>query len=244
MDRPRILIPIPIQDPEQRRFTLGKNYVNSLVMCGAIPILLPTSVAPEAWRAVYESADGVMLSGGGDVDPALFGEEAHQETYGVDRERDDMEIALARWALQDDKPLFAICRGIQVMNVAFGGSLIQDLPSQLKSDIPHDGNYNGFERHAVAHAVRIEPGTHISRIMGAGEVGVNSFHHQALKDVADGLVVTSRAPDGVIESVEFPGKRYYIGVQWHPEEMADRRDDMLSLFRTFVEACTTPRDAH
>lgn len=242
MNNPRILIPIPIQDTEKRRFTLGKNYVNSLVACGAIPILLPTVVAPEAWRAVYESADGVLLSGGGDVDPALFGEPAHEKTYGVDRERDTMEMALARWALQDDKPLFAICRGIQVMNVALGGSLIQDLPSQCGSAVPHDGNYSGFERHAVAHAVCIEPGTHIAQIMGPGEVGVNSFHHQALKDVAKGLVVTSRAPDGVVESVEFPGKRHYIGVQWHPEEMAAGREDMMRLFRTFVEACADGRD--
>ncbi|MCS6847967.1 MAG: gamma-glutamyl-gamma-aminobutyrate hydrolase family protein [Anaerolineae bacterium] len=242
MNSPRILIPIPIQDPEKRRFTLGKNYVNSLVACGAIPILLPTVVAPEDWRTIYESADGVLLSGGGDVDPALFGEPAHEKTYGVDRERDEVEMALARWALQDDKPLFAICRGIQVMNVALGGSLIQDLPSQWGSAVPHDGNYNGFERHAVAHPVCIEPGTHIAQIMGPGEVGVNSFHHQALKDVADGLIITSRAPDGIVESVEFPGKRHYIGVQWHPEEMAAGREDMMRLFRTFVEACTDQRD--
>lgn len=237
MDSPRILVPIPIQDSEKRRFTLGKNYVNSLIACGAIPILLPTTLALESWRAVYESADGVMLSGGGDVDPSLFGEPAHQETYGVDRRRDDVEMALTRWALQDDKPLFAICRGIQVMNVALGGSLIQDLPSMLESAISHNGNYSGFERDEVAHSVRIERGTRLAGIVGAGDVGVNSFHHQALKDVAEGLVVTSRAPDGVIESVELPAKRYYIGVQWHPEEMAAEREDMMRLFRAFVEAC-------
>lgn len=241
MHSPRILIPTPIQDSEKRRFALGKNYVKSLVACGAIPILLPTVVAPEDWREVYESVDGVLLSGGGDVDPALFGEPAHEKTYGVDRERDAMEVVLARWALQDDKPLFAICRGIQVVNVALGGSLIQDLPSQWKSAVPHDGTAHGFERHEVAHSVCIEPGTHIAQIVGSGELGVNSFHHQALKDVAEGLVVTSRSPDGVVESVEFPGKRHYIGVQWHPEEMAAGREDMMRLFRTFVEACAHRR---
>lgn len=241
MDSPRILVPIPIQDNEKRRFTLGKNYVNSLIACGAIPILLPTTLALESWRTVYESAAGVMLSGGSDVDPSLFGEPAHEKTYGIDRQRDDVEMALARWALQDDKPLFAICRGIQVMNVALGGSLIQDLPSMLDSAIPHDGNYNGFDRDAVAHSVRVAPDTRIARIIGSGDVGVNSFHHQALKDVAEGLVVTSRAPDGVVESVELPAKRYYIGVQWHPEEMAAKREDMMRLFRTFVEACAGDR---
>ncbi|GIV83696.1 MAG: peptidase C26 [Candidatus Roseilinea sp.] len=237
MNSPRILVPIPIQDHEKRRFTLGKNYVNSLVACGAIPVLLPTVVSLESWRGMYESADGVLLSGGGDVDPALFGEPQHEKTYGVDPERDRVEMTLARWALQDDKPLFAICRGIQVVNVALGGSLIQDLPSQQGSNVPHDGTANGFERHQAAHTVRIAPGTHIAQIIGPGETEVNSFHHQALKKIADGLIVTSRAPDGVVESVELPGKRYYIGVQWHPEEMAADREDMLRLFRAFVEAC-------
>ncbi len=239
MNSPRILIPTPIQDSEKRRFAMGKNYVKSLVACGAIPVLLPTVVSRESWRAMYESADGVLLSGGGDVDPARFGELPHEKTYGVDPERDEVEMALARWALQDDKPLFAICRGIQVVNVALGGSLIQDLPSQQRSDVPHDGTASGFERHQAAHTVHVEPGTHIAQIVGPGELEVNSFHHQALKRVADGLVVTSRSPDGVVESVELPGKRYYIGVQWHPEEMAADREDMMRLFRTFVEACTT-----
>jgi len=152
-----------------------------------------------------------------------------------------VEMALARWALQDDKPMFAICRGIQTVNVALGGSLIQDLPSQWGDAISHNGNQLGLERHEVAHTVCIEPGTCLARIVGAGDVGVNSFHHQALKRVAEGLIVTSRAPDGVVESVEFPGKRHYIGVQWHPEEMTADREDMMRLFRSFVEACANGR---
>lgn len=241
MESPRVLIPVPIQDAEKRRFSLGKNYVNSLVACGAIPVLVPTVVALETWRAVYESADGVLLSGGGDVDPALFGEPQHEKTDGIDRQRDEVEMALARWALQDDKPMFAICRGIQTVNVALGGSLIQDLPSQWGDAISHNGNQLGLERHEVAHTVCVEPGTCLARIVGAGDVGVNSFHHQALKRVAEGLIVTSRAPDGVVESVEFPGKRHYIGVQWHPEEMTADREDMMRLFRSFVEACANGR---
>ena len=241
MESPRVLVPVPVQDPEKRRFTLGKNYVNSLVAGGAIPILLPTVVALEDWRAVYESADGVLLSGGGDVDPALFGEPRHEKTDGIDRQRDEVEMALARWALQDDKPMFAICRGIQTVNVALGGSLIQDLPSQWGDAVLHNGSQLDLARHEVAHAVCVEPGTRLAQIVGAGEVGVNSFHHQALKRVAEGLIVTSHAPDGVVESVEFPGKRYYIGVQWHPEEMAADREDMMRLFRTFVEACANGR---
>ncbi len=238
MTSPRVLIPLPIQDSEQRRFSLGKNYVNHLIAAGGLPILLPTTAnALDDWRALYVYADGVMLTGGGDVDPSLFGEEAHPATYGIDRQRDEMEIALARWALQDDKPLFAICRGIQVMNVALGGSLVQDLPTQWAGALPHSGSQHGLERHEPAHSISVEPGTRLAQVLGAAHVQVNSFHHQAINRLAEGLRITARAADGVIEAVEFPNKRYYLGVQWHPEDMAAQRADMMRLFSAFVAAC-------
>jgi putative glutamine amidotransferase len=178
-----------------------------------------------------------MLTGGGDVDPSLFGEAAHPATYEVDRQRDEMEIALARWALRDDKPLFAICRGIQVMNVALGGSLVQDLPTQWPNALPHSGSQHGLPRHEAAHSVTIEPDTRLARILGATRVPVNSFHHQAINRLAEGLRIVARADDGVIEAVEAPHRRYYLGVQWHPEDMAPERADMMRLFREFVAAC-------
>lgn len=239
--RPRILIPIPVQDAEKRRYTLGKNYVRSLVACGATPILLPTSLDHAAWRDVYAEADGVLLTGGGDVEPSIFGEEKHPTTDDINLERDDIEIALARWTLEDDKPMFAICRGIQVVNVALGGSLIQDIPSQYDQRIEHRGSAIGAARDQVLHEVCIEPGARITEIFGAGNVGVNSFHHQAIKAMGDGLLVTSRAQDGIIESVELPGRRYYLGVQWHPEDMTAGREDMLALFQSFVDASSDGR---
>lgn len=214
----------------------------SLITCGAIPILLPTALDENTWRSMYEASHGILLSGGGDVDPTLFGEAQHETTDEINRERDQVEMSLARWALQDDKPLFAICRGIQVMNVALGGTLIQDVPSQWNTVVHHNGNYAGLQRHEVAHTVCIEPGSRISAIIGSGDVGVNSFHHQALKRVADGLIVTSRATDGIIESVEVPNKRHYVGVQWHPEEMAFGRRDMMHLFQSLVDACASDND--
>jgi len=238
MASPRVLIPIPVQDSEQRRFSLGKNYVNNLVAVGGMPVLLPTTAsALDDWQALYASVDGVMLTGGGDVDPSLFGEVAHPATYGVDRQRDEMEMALARWALRDDKPLFAICRGIQVMNVALGGSLIQDLPTQWANALPHSGSQHGLPRHEAAHSVTIEPGTRLAQILGTHQAQVNSFHHQAINRLAEGLRVVARADDGVIEAVESPNKRYYLGVQWHPEDMASERADMMRLFSAFVAAC-------
>jgi putative glutamine amidotransferase len=242
MDKPHILIPIPIQDQEKRRFTMGKNYVRSLIACGAAPILLPTSLDHSTWREMYDTTDGVLISGGGDVEPSLFGEDRHELTNDVDLERDHVEIALVRWALEDDKPLFAICRGVQVMNVALGGTLIQDIPTQHGDRIEHRGNWIGAARDKVLHEVCVEPGSRIASIIGEGNIGVNSFHHQALKRVANGLGVTSRSPDGIIESVEIPDKRYFVGVQWHPEEMTAGRADMMNLFQTFTDACSNGRD--
>ena len=247
MEKPIIVVPIPVQDAEKRRFTLGKNYVRSLVECGAVPILLPTSIDTASLRAMYEQADGVLLTGGGDAAPTLYGEEKHPTTDDIDIERDQMEMTLARWALEDDKATFAICRGIQVMNVALGGTLIQDIPDQWSTHanitIEHRGHKIGAARDQILHEVCIEPNTRLAKILGAGNVSVNSFHHQALKRVADDLVVTSHAPDGIIESVEVPDKHWYVGVQWHPEEMTAGRADMMALFKSFVDASLDARSA-
>ncbi len=244
MDKPIILVPTPIQDPERRRYTLGRNYVRSLVECGAIPVLLPTSVDLASLRTMYEQADGVLLTGGGDVEPSVFEEVTHPSTSDIDPERDDAEIALAQWALADDKPTFAICRGVQVMNVALGGTLVQDIPTQWQATntLEHRGYSIGAARDQVLHEVCIDQNTRISQILGAGNVSVNSFHHQALKRLGEGLLVTSRAIDGIIESVEAHDKRWYIGVQWHPEDMTAGRADMMTLFQSFVDASSETQD--
>lgn len=244
MSKPIILIPTPVQDPEMRRFAMGKNYIRSLVECGAVPVMLPTSLDLQAVREMYERSDGVLLAGGSDIDPAYFGEEKHPETYGIDAERDRVEVALTQWAMQDDTPAFSICRGIQVANVALGGTLIQDIPSQWKSAIAleHRGHKIGAARDQILHNVCVEPNCKLAAIIGAGDVATNSFHHQAVGRVADGLVITSRAPDGIIESVEAPDKRWFIGVQWHPEEMTEGRPDMMALFQNFVDASSRKAD--
>ncbi len=238
MSKPIILIPTPVQDPEMRRFAMGKNYIRSLIECGAMPVMLPTGLDLQSVREMYGQADGVMLTGGSDIDPAHFGEEKHPETYGIDAERDHVEIALTRWAMQDDKPAFSICRGIQVVNVALGGTLIQDIPTQWEAAhvLEHRGHKIGAARDQVLHEVCVEPNCMLASIIGAGNVGTNSFHHQALGRAGDGLVITSRAPDGIIESVEAPDKRWFVGVQWHPEEMTAGRADMMALFQSFVDA--------
>jgi putative glutamine amidotransferase len=238
MTKPLILIPTPVQDPEMRRFAMGKNYIRSLIECGAAPLMLPTALDLQSLREIYDRADGVLFAGGSDIDPLYFGEEKHPETYGIDAERDRAEVALTQWAMQDDKPAFSICRGIQVVNVALGGSLIQDIPSQWQRPITleHRGHKIGAARDQVLHEVCVEPNCKLASIIGAGDIGTNSFHHQAVERVADGFVITSRAADGIIESLEAPDKRWFIGVQWHPEEMAEGRPDMMALFQSFVNA--------
>jgi putative glutamine amidotransferase len=236
MSKPRILIPIPIQDNERRRYTLGKNYVHSVIASGGAPLLVPTALDDGTLRELYLAADGVLLTGGDDVDPALFDEEKHEKTGGIDADRDRMEIALTRWAAAENKPLLGICRGVQVMNVALGGSLIQDIPSQSPSELTHPGHWYSAARDQVLHNVCCDANTRLAGIIGFGDVGVNSFHHQSLKRVAEPFVVTARAPDGIVEAVEIPGNTFCVGVQWHPEEMAAGRPDMMRLFEGLVSA--------
>ena len=217
---------------------MARGYIQSIIAAGAVPLMIPVTLDTGILRELYQSSDAVLLTGGDDVDPVLFGEAAHPQTEGIDRMRDDVEIAMSHWAAEDDKPLFAICRGIQVLNVAFGGTLIQDVPAQYqrKIDVQHNGRYEAANRATVLHQVCVEPHSQLASFVGAGEVGVNSFHHQAAKQVGAGLIVTARSKDGLIEALELPERRFFLGVQWHPEEMTTERADMLQLFKAFVAA--------
>lgn len=234
--KPIVLIPTPVQDESRRSFAMGRNYIRSIIDAGGAPIMAPVTLDERSLRELYEAAGGVMLAGGGDVDPSFYGESAHERTGRIDLERDRAEFLLTRWAVADNRPLFGICRGIQAMNVALGGTLVQDIPAQWPGAVGHNGHYEGAQRDDVLHIVNVEAGSRVEAILGSRMPGVNSFHHQSVKQVAGGLVVTSRAPDGVIESVEMPGQRFAVGVQWHPEEMSAGRDDMMSLFVAFVQA--------
>jgi putative glutamine amidotransferase len=236
MNKPKILIPTPIQFNTPRSFSTGQGYIDSLVTAGGVPLMAPVTIDENELRVLYVLADGILLAGGGDVDPAEFGEAAHEKTGFVDRNRDRAEFLLTRWAVADDKPIFGICRGIQVMNVALGGSLVQDIPSQWESALKHNGHYENATRDEVLHHVAVEAGSRIEKLVENRDVGVNSFHHQAVRRVADGFTITSKAPDGIIEGMEMPDKRFVVCVQWHPEEMSAVRSDMLNLFVEFVEA--------
>jgi putative glutamine amidotransferase len=218
------------------RQSLNRAYVWAVERAGGVPVILPTTAEPEVISRYLGVVDGLLLSGGADVNPACFGQKPHPQLGEVDVDRDATELPLIQQAVAQDVPIFAICRGIQSLNVALGGTLYQDLPSERPSAIHHQQRELSIPRDQFSHSVRIEAGSQLHEIVGADEMRCNSFHHQALRDVAPGLVVTAYAPDGVIEAAEHPNKHYLIAVQFHPEETAPHDDRSYRLFAAFVAA--------
>ena len=205
------------------------DYIASLEQAGARVRVLDAGT--DQLPAALEQCDGLLLTGGVDVDPRAYGETPHP-TVELDATRDDYELALARLAIERDLPLLAICRGVQVLNVAAGGTLIQDLPSQHPSETPHAINE---PRNAIAHDVAITPGTCLSLLLGKPAMAVNSRHHQAVKDAAPGFVVSAVSPDGVVEAIERPESTFCVGVQWHPENFW-ATGQFVGLFQGLVRA--------
>ena len=211
-----------------RRYSCPEPYVRRVEEAGGIPILLPTA-DPSRVPGMLAVVHGVILIGGDDVDPSIYGAPPHLKLGPIDRARDDFEIAIARQAARDALPAFGICRGCQVMNVALGGTLIQHIPAEVDASLAHAGRYD------AAHEVSVTPGTRLHRLLGKKTVSVNSHHHQSVRDPADGFDVTGRTKDGVVEAAELPGHAFFLGVQWHPERMPDS-DATRRLFRAFLEA--------
>jgi len=235
---PLIGIPCRATDDPAPRFFNNQSYVRALEAAGGSAVLIPLLADQAALRAIYERLDGVLLAGGGDIEPGRYGDaERHPNLFGLDAAQDEVETTLTLWALGDGRPLLAICRGIQVLNVAVGGTLWQDVPSQWPSDVDHPGKDR--PRSAVNHLVTIEPRSRLAAIVGDEPLGVNSFHHQAIRQLAPGFVVTAVAPDGVIEAIETPDSRFALGVQFHPEEMWSVSERLARLFRAFVQECAS-----
>ena len=233
------LIGIPCQSDESKRvvrvprFSANQSYVRCVEAAGGLPLLIPLVKSEDVVRAIYARLDGLLLTGGADVDPACYGEAPHPKLGEVDGPRDRVELALTRWALTNGLPVLAICRGIQVLNVAAGGTLYQDITAQVDGAIEHT-YYPNHPRDLIAHPVIIEPGSRLAAILGSTTLGVNSTHHQAVKDVAPSFTVTARASDGLVEAIEGLDHPFALGVQWHPEELIqDAR--MQRLFEIFVQ---------
>ncbi len=212
----------------------NRAYFDALDAAGGTPLGISASLPEARLRELFDLCDGVCLPGGPDVQPSLYGEELRADCrVEVDPELDRAEMLLARWALDDDKPLLAICRGAQVLNVLLGGTLWQDIGTMRATEHDH---YPASTRGEVTHHIDVEPASRLHAIAGGAVVDVNSMHHQAVRDLGNDLVVTARAHDGLVEAVEHPGRRFVVGVQCHPEELYLERPWAQRLFLDFVAA--------
>ena len=214
---------------ERDRAFAFTTYVESLRRAGAVPVVIPPQ--PENAEAIVDGLDGILLAGGEDCDPTVYGEDAHPTVEPMDPRRQTNDLTLARAARARGIPTLGICLGVQMMNVAAGGTLIQDIDSELRTDIEHASEPSDRHRHDVL----IEDNTRLAEIVGESELNVNSSHHQAIRHVGQGLRVAALAPDGIIEGIEDPSHPFYVGVQWHPEDMATEKS-AKSLFGAFVDA--------
>jgi putative glutamine amidotransferase len=219
-------------------WVMSQRYIQTLVQAGAIPWMIPL-VDDVTLRGVFDALDGVFLPGGADIDPVSYGTDPHPLCDKTDPERDRVELLLARWAMAEGKPVLGVCRGMQLINVAAGGTLYQDLAEQRPGSIKHD--YfpyagKGFTRDFLAHPVRVAPDTRLARLFGSGELQVNSMHHQGVKTLGAGLRETATSPDGLVEALETDGDAYVFAVQWHPEALTDHDTHSREMFRDFVDA--------
>jgi len=214
-------------------YSNGLKYAETVARAGGIVMTVaPLAEHVDKAADLVAAVDGVLLQGGGDIDPTRYGESRRSDTvYGIVEAHDDFEFAVVREAIRQDKPLLAICRGLQVLNVALGGTLHQDLGDVLSDRESHWNTY---------HPISLSSGSRVARAMQTEcPQQSHSYHHQALKEIAPSLVVTGRAPDGVIEAVEHESCRFAVGVQWHPEDDAAHIGDQQRLFDAFVTACST-----
>ena len=215
--------------------TSTTTYPKAIEQAGGIPIVLPCGENFEMYDRFIDLCDGFLFTGGCDIHPARYGEEVLPECGNIQDHRDTIELAFFERAIQTDKPMIAICRGIQLINVGLGGTLYQDIPSQTQTTLVHSQTEGRF---APSHSVNIMEKTPLAAMAkGKTRMLANSFHHQAIKDLGRGLEVMARADDGIIEAVYLPSKPYFRAYQWHPERLWQIDEDNLAIFTEFVKAC-------
>jgi putative glutamine amidotransferase len=221
-----------IRDAERVR--VNRAYTDAIVAAGLIPLVVPP-VPPEMAGSILDAVAGLVLTGGEDVDPAYFGAARHPATGAANDDRDRCELALAREAATRRLPTLAICRGVQVLNVALGGTLIQDLPSERGGSVNHDAEASRASR---VHGVDVAAGSRLGGILNASSITTNSFHHQAVDKLGTGLCTVATSPDGIVEAVECTDRAWWaVGVQWHPEELTATPEEWdRRLFKAFADA--------
>ncbi len=222
----------------RERSAVGYDYIRAIQQAGGVPVVLPIVNEHHLIQQQIEIIDGLLLSGGYDVSPLCYGEDPKPGLEAICPERDIYEIELVQSAQRSNKPIFGICRGLQLLNVALGGTLYQDINLSIPSALQHQSKAKPDE---ATHAITISSQSLLHSIMNETKVLTNSFHHQAIKDLAPDLVVNAQSSDGVIEGVESPGPDFILGVQWHPELMIEKHSNMLKIFQAFLEAAKKRR---
>jgi putative glutamine amidotransferase len=223
----------------QQRIT--QAYIAPIYQAGGCPVLIPLGGPVEAYAQLVQRLDGVLFTGGGDVHPAAYGSQPHPKVGYVDEDRDRVEIATMHLAVERRLPILGVCRGLQVMNVAMGGTLFEDIAEQRPGSLEHDYS-PGYPRNYLAHPVDIQSGSLLAQVLGVQQVDVNSLHHQAVRRLAGGVIPTAFSSDGLIEALELPGYPFGLAVQWHPEWLREHLV-MRALFTAFIGAAGVQRDS-
>ncbi|SRR5579875_146095 len=238
--KPIIGITLDIEPGPPAAARVQTAYYEAICRTGGIPVLIPP-LPDHDLHPLLERVDGLVLIGGNDYSPSLYGEQPHQAVIPIDPRREEFDLRLSTYAINQTRlPILGICGGLQILNISLGGSLFQDIPSQLPGSTVKHSKENGWLEGFQKHHVTIDPASQLSRIYGVAAIDVASSHHQAVKELGAGLVASSHAEDGVIESVELPGRGFTVGVQWHPERdfQTNRR-----LFEQFVAAAAASKQA-
>jgi putative glutamine amidotransferase len=236
----RPLIGIPAQadyrDTSHRPiYGNNRTYIHAVESAGGIPVLIPMLSDIRLLEALFDHLDGLLLSGGVDLQPQLFHEQPHPCLGEVDERLDEMELFLVQRALQLDMPILGVCRGMQLLNVALGGNLYQDIEAQCPGSLNHCRRE--LPRNTLTHTVYIEEGSRAAQIFGTNEIWINSLHHQAANEPGEGVRISGRAEDGIAELLEVPGYPFVFGIQGHPEELYTTEPSAARLFAAFIQAC-------
>lgn len=246
MKKPTIgVVCIEYRDPVvtwyPKRFSIIQTYIEAIENAGGLPFIIPLT-AKDTLMEMHSRLDGLVLGGGGDIHPQFYGEEPSGNLDRMSMRQDRVELAMAGWSILERKPTLGICRGMQIINVALGGTLHQDIATEVKTDIDHNESFTAKDFSKNVHDIILQPGSRTAKALGTDRTAINSLHHQAIKDLAPDLRVVGTAPDGIIEAVEGKQDMYLVGIQAHPEVMARPEDSpWRNLFSDFVEECSSNR---
>lgn len=230
----KIIAVIPLWDDDKKSIWMLPGYLDSIRNAGGIPVILPLTSSPEDASTLFMMCDGMLMTGGQDVNPLLYGQTATDQCGEICQIRDEMETHFFREAIKQNIPMLGICRGLQMINILLGGTLYQDIPTETESKINHQMEAP-YDR--ACHRVRLMPGTALHRSLRVEDMGVNSCHHQAIKELGEGLEVMAKSEDGLVEAVSLPEKKFVWAVQWHPEYDYQTNVSSQLIFKAFVDSC-------